>query len=777
MSRLLKALSLALGVFILVCSPLLAYLYRAEVAIVGDNVSSYPMLPVLWPSNNEWMADNGFMNSSANDTRVQTFAGLNQPHMVVDDKTLTAIPIVPLTQTNLYFLTGESELSAMDIIVGYDGYITITDNATLELGDNFTVVQSGWVDTSNVGAYLVSKDEAFATVISGASNITSAIGTGWVSPTSFSDATGNWSNETNAYDGNQATYAQEPIIALSWGDWLVLINTPVPTNKIRFDARYNVAKYDQVDIDAYYNGTWNDVYTGNFTNHAWDEKDLGGLYTVNATRFRFHNAGAVTEYPWLYEVALYSYDVTVTASGVSSGGHTVNTTTTEATMLTGNVLNFAASGTSYIDSGISYNASAKFWVSMWVRFDETFTSGSGSLYALGKYASANDYFQIRFERGFRALTSKLYIGGVEKFSISSGDLGPVAPDVWHHILVSISSVNGVRLRWDNGAAITDADTTALPNGGNITIGNYYAGFASGFDGEIAHVIVGTDDLSVAEETALYNGVYPSDATDYWYIDEGSGTNIISYGSLGNNGIAGAGTTWQTSDRMFAEPFIISIDETVEDYAERHGVDVPDNSNSWTLEGGSLPYREYYSHTVDTIEVIRYEPASMIIGTTLPNELSPGDNDGTIIWGSNPAGVTANMSSLVSSGQPSIVVSIEDASRDILPIVEVSDWWGDGSVTKAATLANPIRPFITMVSDNTTLNEIQVWRWMGLALLFFAVVASGRVLRGHQGITAIIAGVALGGLVGFDSNIFPMWMLVITIGCLIGGVVAERSPVL
>ncbi len=152
----------------------------------------------------------------------------------------------------------------------------------------------------------------------------------------------------------------------------------------------------------------------------------------------------------------------------------------------------------------------------------------------------------------------------------------------------------------------------------------------------------------------------------------------------------------------------------------------------------------------------------------------GTNDSRITWGVNPTGISVTLGSMVAESQPIIGGTEAAPARDILPPITVSDWFGDGTVS-GSTLTNPIRPLITAMSDNTTLTEIQVWRLMGVIAILFATVATAFTIRQHQGITAIVAGVMLGGLVAFDSNIFPMWTLVIATGLFIAGVVAERSP--
>jgi len=152
----------------------------------------------------------------------------------------------------------------------------------------------------------------------------------------------------------------------------------------------------------------------------------------------------------------------------------------------------------------------------------------------------------------------------------------------------------------------------------------------------------------------------------------------------------------------------------------------------------------------------------------------GGNDGRITWGVDSTGVDASLGSIISSGQPSIGVVDDDVPSSVLPPAVVSDWFGDGTVG-GDILTNPIRPFVTILSDNSALSEILAWRLLGLALLLFVAVATAKALRGHQGITAIVVAATMCGLVALDHNIFPMWMLMLSVGMFIGGLVSERSP--
>lgn len=149
MSRLVRVAVLILAGVLLVGTPVFAYLYRAPIAVTETDGNSYNMLPVVWTQNNDWLAANGFMDADARDTRVQTLGGLDKPHLVTEDKTLTAVSIDADSQTNLYFVTGETSQD-MDIVLGYGGYVTVTDDPALELGDSFAVTVSDSYFGANV---------------------------------------------------------------------------------------------------------------------------------------------------------------------------------------------------------------------------------------------------------------------------------------------------------------------------------------------------------------------------------------------------------------------------------------------------------------------------------------------------------------------------------------------------------------------------------------------------------------------------------------------------
>lgn len=150
----------------------------------------------------------------------------------------------------------------------------------------------------------------------------------------------------------------------------------------------------------------------------------------------------------------------------------------------------------------------------------------------------------------------------------------------------------------------------------------------------------------------------------------------------------------------------------------------------------------------------------------------GINDSRVTWGANPTGVAVTLGGMVSTGQPVPGVGVEAGAQDILPETEVSDWFIEPDVG-GALLTNPLRPFVTMLSDNSTLTELLAWRLLALAAILMITVGTAIAVGRHQGITMMMAGGALLGAVVL--TIYPMWALVFAIGMFIGGLVMERSP--
>ena len=211
----------------------------------------------------------GMLNSTATDVTIKTSGGTEVEFMPgLDDPWAVHVPSIgAYSQSDLYIYSGNVTSGLIRYFPG-DAGMTVSDNDTsLEPSDNFTMVQSGWINTDNgTDKYLFRKGYSIETYISptvtgnvttrvaasgvsGHTNIgTVADGWGayveqsyaetqvgglririknnysgvtyqvnmcqvwdsgcseWVTPTSVSDA-GSWTSSSNAIDGDTGTYA------------------------------------------------------------------------------------------------------------------------------------------------------------------------------------------------------------------------------------------------------------------------------------------------------------------------------------------------------------------------------------------------------------------------------------------------------------------------------------------------------------------------------------------------------------------------------------------
>ena len=180
--RILGTILLALTLLVLASGTVLAaYSYYATVQVQETGgINSYDYLPIIVDIDNDYLANNGYMSLTGLDTKVLS-GSTPLKHMVADDKTLFVAPSVEADSTGNYKYTlGNSPLDSFPVIVGEDGYVTITDDDTLDGGvggmDDFEFEQKGYVNTtSGSDKNLIYKEDAFRNYVSDANEITSGI--------------------------------------------------------------------------------------------------------------------------------------------------------------------------------------------------------------------------------------------------------------------------------------------------------------------------------------------------------------------------------------------------------------------------------------------------------------------------------------------------------------------------------------------------------------------------------------------------------------------------
>ncbi len=146
MKRYCRAILLAALALLVAALPVLAS-YSVPITVANTSATAYTMLPVIVTSNNTFLAANGYMASTANDTRI-TSGGSTLAHMIADNYTLFAAGF-PANSATTVTLTTNNTGQAMSIVTGYGGYFTSPTAAPSGLvTPSFNLTMSGYFDMS-----------------------------------------------------------------------------------------------------------------------------------------------------------------------------------------------------------------------------------------------------------------------------------------------------------------------------------------------------------------------------------------------------------------------------------------------------------------------------------------------------------------------------------------------------------------------------------------------------------------------------------------------------
>jgi len=799
----------ALGVIIVAlvfAVPVLAYTYHAQIQASENGTASYNMLPVIMPAQNSWMASNGFMKSSGNDTRIETLAGSEKPHMVTNNMTLFAIPVAQNSQNNLYYSMGNSQLSSFPIIVGKDGYITTNYTSALDFGENFTVEIGGaYVNTTQVGGVLAQKSNAYCTNITASGNITSAILTGYTAWNTWNSFSNNTTTTNFNLDGATKTALGQVIQGVS--DNTCITSAVFKLQKSGSPTGTGYARVKNVSDNATL-GTLGSIdististsvtgYTFNSANITVPTaRDIRVIFEcpVNASNYimGFYSANVIANQSFCsynstvgawdnwtaanvdcaYTVVYYTNPKNkestlafVTASGVSSGEHTIITdkqtpfmaigvdNTTALLPVSSNIVLNAPLWQSDL-SGSTFTSIDAYAHSCNVS-GATWSSSGRSFDGVDDYISVPDSPSLDITEALSievwcypdspastlVLTSKQYLlqlwTGTSKWNARVRDTTPSNKEVINagavssahtHLVFAVNGTTGKVSLYQNGVSIGSQDYspfTMETNNLAFYLGAFNDGVAPSlfWDGLIGEVRIYNRALSASEVLQNYN------ATKWKYT--GDNTRAL-YSTLAS---------------------------------------VPNNSNNilWNSTN-AFAYADNLSISTNGTMRLWYQPTAMITGRTLIDR--QGTKNGDITWGSNPAGVTVSLASLTALSQPELGAEVTTATPDILPTVGVSNWYKAPDIT-GSLATHPLRPFVQILSSSGSMSERQAWTFLGLVFVLMVTVGTAVALRGHLLIAGIACCVAIVALVA--QTIFPLWSLIFAGMSVLVGILAERTP--
>lgn len=805
----IQAILLSVLLTLLVSSAVLAaYAYAAPLTITETVGIDRGMLPVITDAPISWMITNDYMEDDGSDTRVQTASEIVRPHMVTDEQVLTAATLNANTQLNLNFTTGNIASSSMDIIAGDGGYITTPDDADLELGDTFTIeINDAYVDTDDGwNKHIVQKNGAFGINISGSKEISGIV------------------------------YYNDPVELVpagfnAWTDVDVTAYVPATATGIvvHLAAPDGVAKEAGVRI----NGSVDALKGSALSSHGWtivgiDSGDIFELFLEDAATHCY--LVGFTGSSFTFKTAADDISLPGAAAWVDID------LSTEAPNATGAIIVILSSDAALQDFGLKMKGSADNRTNdiqiggiSW-----GIIGCDGSQVIEGWAANGNVDFHLV---GYTTANVNFFTDGVDKSLAAgfaawtdidcSGDISGFAT----HIIFEVIQPGPAGLDYGfrrNGStediridavchfwAIVECDESQVVQGWaeNANVDWFIIGYTEGYIANPAELIVtatgienGEHDITVTGDgvnfeisidsavagngfdTTAFGGVTVPNNNYYWlffksttmpYVDyyrhTATGALRINYQpndvvvNTRYNGTADAGGDTDT---------IIDAELTQADhYWLVARVTILTTTDTLAPQGETSVCSAFAAAT-DEVTVIPAFTAGVDAGDTYRIEFGTlvdrqgGDEDGRITWGANPTGVTVVLSSLVSSAQPSLVVDIDQPARDVMPEIETTDWFIEPAIT-GSLLTNPMRPLVTLVSDNTTITELQSWRWLGIAIVLLVTITGAKLVPKHLAI-ACFAG-ATGTMVMVVMTIWPLWTLVLLALFAIGGWVSERSP--
>ena len=166
--------TLTVGMCLIIATvTVLSAAYSATLSLAENGTSAYTQIGVKVPANvSNWVSQN-FIDADGLD--VQLLKGSTQmPLMLTDDALYFADGITEGGTNNYTLTTGNTPGTSMPIVTGYGGYVTVADNASLELANNFELEFSGYINTSTESSF-ITKGSNFDVSISGATDITATV--------------------------------------------------------------------------------------------------------------------------------------------------------------------------------------------------------------------------------------------------------------------------------------------------------------------------------------------------------------------------------------------------------------------------------------------------------------------------------------------------------------------------------------------------------------------------------------------------------------------------
>lgn len=181
MKKLLRGLAVALILFLTLSTVVLAdtWSYYITVTVKDTSATNRTNVPVLTGMSGGGFYSLGFIDSDGLDTRLFESTGATDVSGQLLGTTQYAfvIPTLSANQTRTYrfYLNYAPDRTGFPVVVGSGGYLTTSDNASLEAGADFEYEIDGYINSATVGARLLYKPATLDWYVSSAGNLTANI--------------------------------------------------------------------------------------------------------------------------------------------------------------------------------------------------------------------------------------------------------------------------------------------------------------------------------------------------------------------------------------------------------------------------------------------------------------------------------------------------------------------------------------------------------------------------------------------------------------------------
>ncbi len=723
-------------VLLLIAGPVLAAAYFGLLLVQETGGTAYTKLPVIFEVNNTYLVEQNYMDGTGLDTRV-TSGGSELPRMITDNKTLVAVDLSANSNKTLNYTMGGGNLTAsMPVITGYGGYLTVSDNTNIELGDNFTVLVDGWWFTDNfTDRNAVIKDDAFGLFISDETDITAAIPTTSTAikyeVNDDAVSTGfltSWNAQTFTTIGAILVHSVEIKVYEAGTPPAISVNITataagVPTSTVL------VSKEVPASVTATWGAAPGDWQTVTFDGIIGTQLAPVTMYGITISTLGGDGANNIL---WRLDASAPAYGGGTRASSSDQG----EIWTTDATRdLMFRINNF---------SGPRVTATSV----------------------------ASGEHEVVVENLHNMITNGSFENG-----------NP--PDNW------VLGGAGASVNQDGVTFFTGSYSANLTrDGANCSIYNSISNFV-GYRGEV--IIFGVKVKTSAANSAfltIWDGVssnsgdFHSGSGDWEWITvtrtiDGGSTFLRGYVELINTNT----TIYIDAATMVNSPvlpdggsFSITVDDVLEDATfSDNTTEVPDNANNWLMmQNNVLSWADNITIDVDGVQQLYFAPVDIIAGTLLPDRAG-GDNPGAFTWGSNPAGISVNFTSFS---------PVAEAKAPAFTLGEAPDFiTATPNITSSFTIVPPTAGFplagvIAAVADATSTPPQLPLLIIGGFVILAASFATSAIFRKHGSGTIFVKILVIAAFMGIFIALanfgIDFWMLVVFLIIAVAMAIASKQ---